>query len=377
MLQQRIKSIDGLKGIACIIIFFSHIRLSFSHTSLLLDKLLSISKIFHIIVDGAWALVLFFVLSGFSIAMLTFADDTGERMKKLCTMRIFRLGVPVVVIFFITYMFQKMGFLFDDKAGDLLKNDWLKGLVAFEGTFGEMCKRCFWNVWIISDTSWMSVFNSLPSFLVAPFAIIPIAIMMKKNSGIRMFVMSLTLFVFLKQIRGTVYIYFFLGCVLAWIYLYSGWIEKIRMFDIKWRSIINVILVAGILTAPAYGDIYCGKFARHGFEGTVFAIIEYYYLASAVLLVVFVLLNQSVDKVLNGKAFQHLGKISYSVWMIHSTVIASYSCALYLFLRNMGVEHKWCTPPVFISSTILVIALATVFHNLVEKRLYNKLFSRF
>ncbi|WP_142018041.1 MULTISPECIES: acyltransferase family protein [Chryseobacterium] len=73
--------------------------------------------------------------------------------------------------------------------------------------------------------------------------------------------------------------------------------------------------------------------------------------------------------ILENKPLEFLGKISYSLYLIHGPLLAITN--LYL-LKNFDLTNDTRQWIIFVSIFILIIPVTTIFYNLVEKRFLNK-----
>lgn len=79
------------------------------------------------------------------------------------------------------------------------------------------------------------------------------------------------------------------------------------------------------------------------------------------------LLNASwSEKILGAPIMNHMGRISYAVYIIHWPVIESFSSAYYIWATNMNIDKKTVIISCFMFSFLLIIFLAHIFNKYIE-----------
>ena len=99
-----------------------------------------------------------------------------------------------------------------------------------------------------------------------------------------------------------------------------------------------------------------------------------YHLAGAALILVGVIGNEILQKVFAGKVPVFLGKISYSLYLLHFPVIATFSSIFFLKLQGRLGYHLTVGLD-FLLTTLIVLGLSVLSEHYVEplgKRLANR-----
>lgn len=119
--KSKIRYLDGLKGLACLPVLLGHFKSDFLVLPGL-EKLLRIPYINGIMVNGNWALNLFFIVSALLIAENILADPELNYQKLAGKMikRYFRLSLPLLVLYEIIWVIQKLGLFANQEVAAIL-----------------------------------------------------------------------------------------------------------------------------------------------------------------------------------------------------------------------------------------------------------------
>ena len=92
--------IDGLKGIAAIVVFLSHFKAVF------INPFKIDNFVYSILTDGSLAVYVFLILSGYLVSMTL---DIKNRMQDVILKRYFRLALPIAIILLFEGVFYALG----------------------------------------------------------------------------------------------------------------------------------------------------------------------------------------------------------------------------------------------------------------------------
>lgn len=141
--MQKIKYLEGLRGVAAMIVFFDHIRdLTFFKEqehfnscvrSLEIPRILQtfIISLTELFVDGHLAVWVFWILSSYVISILFFKKK-GDHLKILInyfSKRYFRLLIPVLVSVMFAYVLLKCGWIYNHELAALQGTPYFKGWI--------------------------------------------------------------------------------------------------------------------------------------------------------------------------------------------------------------------------------------------------------
>lgn len=185
--QRRSLVLDGVKGIAILIVLIHHFALAFYPSIIggISGQLNTKSGIelflyktpFSIFFAGYFSVSIFFIITGYILTKKVIANsDNIQYIVKASLNRIFRLMPLVVIVLFVGYIFMKFNLTFNVEVDKFTKSNWFAtffplGTVSVEKIFIDIFTRIpftgfseYYNIlWIISYElfgSWFVYFTS-------------------------------------------------------------------------------------------------------------------------------------------------------------------------------------------------------------------------
>ena len=288
---------------------------------------------FSLLIAGHAAVCLFFIHSGFVLSYKYVGNP--ECTLQVITAIIKRPFRLVGVILFATL--PVFSFL-------LTKDFWVTRL----WTDYDVYLKCFYNVLMNPLTANMP--NNPPIWTISTelwgsFLVFGACLLICNCNKISRFIFLLVLIFCLKN---TFYFSFLLGMLLA--DFHKNW--NVNNF-IKYKNVISYIILIPALACCSY-QIYLVQEKQYW---TNISFIEGGYpMAGAMLLFVFVLCNDRIQKILTFKPLVFLGGISYSVYVLHWLILKRYTSQIMNFMSLNNNLYVSFFLTLTISTSIIIIA---------------------
>jgi peptidoglycan/LPS O-acetylase OafA/YrhL len=329
--------IEAVRGLAALLVVFTHFMMAFYPSAAYGAKYqahgewekLFIQTPLSILLQGEFAVCLFFVLSGYVLSLPYFGPGSRDNNHLLAASikRPFRLGGMVIfselVAFALLYSF---GFYNVEVSKVSFSNPWLYdngspirsslGQFLLDITTSPFAKGTLYN-----SPLWTIQLELYGSFLV--FGLL----LLFRKSAWRVLVYIAALVYF----RNELYQAFIIGIIFCDVHQTGPkLVTRLKMPILIWP-----LLMAGLLAAsyPHYaadglaGTMY-GHWPRlHGIGGG-------YSMIGATLIFAALLLNPALQEILSKPLFAFCGRISFSVYAMHFLLLGSFTS--WLFLRLNG-----------------------------------------
>lgn len=371
MEKERIGWVDGLKGIACIGIFCHHFALIFfpaihygpwatSHLGGV-DAYLAQSPL-SAALNGNFLVAVFCMLSAFVLSLQVLGLEDKSRLGSVVAKRYFRLMPPLFGVGLLVWLFLRFGLFTNGEVAAATGSPWA-GLY-YQGvlSFRDFLEAALVKVWFYGDESLSTAFWMLSKLFYGSFLSVLLSTVAWKY-GKRAWILYVAVAMLLFD-KSELLLAFTLGTLLAWM-LERG----IRLP----KCIPPAAVVLGLVLGGYPSGIAATNFYRF-FRGLACA--DWHSLG-AFLLLLGILFWEGAQKILSRRLLCWLGKISYSVYLIHIPLLFSLSTGVFLwtqerlgYLGSVGLS--------FGVSMAALIGISWLYHRYVEtgcNRLLKKLLS--
>jgi peptidoglycan/LPS O-acetylase OafA/YrhL len=310
----RIAFLDGIRGWGALVVFLYH----------LVERFLSqadpglVPRWSKFIFDGPFAVLVFFVVSGFALSHVNFNENRRD-LAMVATARYFRLAIPVVITTFAGYCMLKAGVIINLEVSRQtgISSDWLGRFFDFDPSVYSFVKFSFYNVFFAyypdlsyNTNLWTISVEFLGSILIYSYMAI------FRREGVTHWLVALVVFALFVKIAP------YYACFMGG-YLIAEANAKVKIAG-SWSFVVEI----GALLV-----FYCVfltiTFHRPGTDAPMAML--------ATALVLSVTFSAALRGVFSTRLSAFLGKISFPFYLIHLFVICSWSAALFVWLPQAGI----------------------------------------
>ena len=294
-----------------------------------------VSALARLLIDGQFAVAVFFLLSGFVLSLSFFRTGSHEALSSAAIRRYFRLMVPAAFSILLAYALLKAGLMYNQRAARYMTeslgapHQWLTFFYAFAPHFKDALRECFWDALfgptaLYNQNLWTLSVEFAGSFLVYGFLALAGNL---RRRGLCYFVVGAVLVL----TNHVLLLDFLAGMMLCDLYAAN---QARRRLTLPWPA-------AALLAAAGLGVNYiklCGPLQLG------LADVERrpcYEAVAAALLLAAVAFSPALQRPLRSRPLLFLGKISFALYLVHLVVICSLASGLYLLLRQgCGLRHS-------------------------------------
>lgn len=331
MQTKKLVYLDGLKGLGCVVVFLTHFVFAFyygmyhyqpesCHLPGNLDIAIGKSPL-NLLFNGNTAVRLFLILSGYLLCRSFFMTGDKNRLKQSAWKRYLRLMPAVLVVNVVIWLCMMLGLYQNGPAAVLAgSTEWFEGFNSFEPSFWNMLKESLYGCFLFGTNDYNGVLWTLQMLFLGAYLDYALAYFIS-HLRFRWLIYGVLGVVLLR----TDFLGMFLGYVLC-DFMHTDWAWRKKLCGM---SGFNWLVFAVGLYFMGYPS------AGFGYEGTIWGILPMvfvnYYHIFGVLCFVFAVLNlDQVQKFFSLKVFRYLGRISYSLYLIHFLVIATFGAWFFL-----------------------------------------------
>lgn len=359
--MQRIKYLDGLRGVAALVVVIYHC-ISMESTFFALPK--QVQSFFSIFFNGKDAVNLFFVLSGLVLAYM-YTDATNEEVLQDYPNYLKKRAIRILPMYWINYFFlMVIGAIPAMMKGVYFRDLWYN----HQSIFKEI-------LLVRGDHTFYLPGWSLEIEIVVS-AMIPFLLLLARHNtklfkivAVLALVFSYTLNGYLFTFMLGIYIAYHLSTIQSWDWTKTNWyayrfaLLPVLLFFFSARHIDSLISLKEVsLPLAEYFGITWDFFS---------AIV-------AAILIIWIIKSSFLQSLLNAPFFQWLGKISYSLYLIHWFVLFTvYRDWLLPFVADNFPYAVQSVVPTLICTLTISLLLASWLHFRIEKPLTKWLQKKF
>ncbi len=361
----KFRYLDGLRGVAAFVVLLDHFAFALFPAAITGQGVARFGEQWvhntplYVLVSGDYAVCIFFVLSGIVLSAKFFATGDGAFVVATATKRYLRLAIPVLGSVLLACALVKLGLMFNQPVGAAASSPWWQSFWMFAGSWRQALQEALIGVFsnslsVYNPPLWTIQMEFWGSFLV--FMVL-LAFAKLRN---RWLIYGLLAVVFAK----TYYLAFLLGVAMC-DYHYSqpdGWVRR-------W-------LARGWWLPVLVGSLVLGSYPVVSTEGTMFAgwhlpgfgynLQVAAHVAGAFGLIAVLMAVRPLQWVLERRPTQFLGRVSFSLYLLHFLVLGSYASYLFTVLPA-GWAYPWRALAVLLPTVVVALSAAYVYARLVDE----------
>lgn len=301
----------------------------------------------NIVLNGELAVYIFWFLSAYVISIRLFTTADLSYVTSAFSKRYIRLALPVLTSVFLSYAFLSLGWMHNQEVALQQANHWLSDYYNFDFDLYSAVKSGLWDTFFRSKLNeYNPVLWTINPELYGSFVCFVLFLIFRKNK----FQLHFCLFIGGIALLLDKYwlVTFILGYSLCAVH-YEERLELItRRISVLFKNQgLNSILFLCLLIA---GGIYSYLFGGRYRDYSIF------YVPVSGLIIMLLTQTPKLQKFFARSYFVWLGRVSFSLYLIHFPVICSIGCFAYLHLPFENTLKV-----VFLGVGILVICLAIAY----------------
>lgn len=369
----KILALESLRGLAAFSVVLDHYFRTFypatfannapSHSNY---EWLFVETPLFFLVNGAFAVIIFFVLSGFVLSYGFFKKGSGDLVGSVVK-RYFRLTPVVLASVLLAFLLLKLDLFFNDDAG-IMPVSWQDDSV----TFGQALWDGLIGVYIIQpgDSSLNSPLWTIYCEMIGSVIVYAILALLGKDRR-RVIVYPFLVLILLN----TYFIGFIVGLILADLYHNRhSLFEKIAaiptpikitlLFAALWMASFPPLRTPETTALIHQPLLFIGDF--YGFNANLV------HLVGAVIIICLILTSQRLAKVGEFKPFVALGAASYSLYATHLIVLGSVcSFAFFIATQTFHLPYNVAALVAFMAYVPSALVVAMIMKKYVDEPSIN------
>ena len=361
----RLSHLDGLRGLAALIVVFSHFVGGFFPVIYGIDIIAKTP--INLIYSGHLAVCIFFCLSGFVLSIGFISNEKQVFLIPQIIKRYVRLVIPIFFSIFFACALIKIDLMYNHEVAPLTKSTaWLSTLYCFSPSWIDATINALITVFFVGSNYvtvlWTIPYEFFGSILV--FLLLFLRMFVRSVSDSRNLMISVYLCGSLFFLNSYL-LCFIAGMMCAELYAFQ---PKIIL---KNNQIIFLLLLAGYIGSyPALetSTLYLPVDTIINFIPNINENrMKMCHIFSASILLFITLYSPIIKKVLTTKFPQFLGKISFSLYLVHLPIICSFSCATYITLSSWQYFGYYSTSLITCLISFPIIIIASVLFTYIDE----------
>ena len=365
MKQNHLDYINGLKGIGAGIVYLCHFVFAFyygmftiepadCHLPGNLDIAIGLSPA-NILFSGNFAVRLFLVMSGYVLCLGYFKTRDKKRLVNGACKRYIRLLPPILISNVMICLLMMAGAFQNVAVAELTGSTWLAGFNRSIPNLLDAILEAVFGCFFVGTNQYNGVLWTIPFLFLGALLVYALAWLFGDKKWRYLVYVPLGLALILTDYAGVIWGFILCDVVQTQEKLMT-WLKKQN-----WLLILAFLLGFYLSSYPSGG-----AHLEHSIYGIIpIVMVVPYHLAGAILMVGSVVCFEPLQKFFGLSIFGKLGKISYSLYLVHFPVIATLGCGLFRVLYPV-LSYNLAVLVTFVVTTPIVLLLSIGFSKYIE-----------
>ncbi|MGE5327749.1 MAG: acyltransferase family protein [Thiobacillus sp.] len=359
----KLSFLESTRGLAACIVVFTHIIVTYFPNPKGVQFGVPggnevVSRLFYglplgFMTSGNFAVILFFILSGFVLTYKFFQSKDINNLTRQAAKRYFRLAIPIFFIVMIAYVMISSGLM--TKLSEIIQLKNLPGTTRMVFNFTPSLSDAFHNAILGVLAEKNAVYNpvlwTMPVEFFGSFIVLGLAAFF---SGLRK--KWPAYLIAIVMLSRSYYVCFVLGMLLADLFSNPKLVDIIRNKISKFYIYSSLLIVWVLASFPHPTEYISGTIYESLLipgQDSLYIFNLWQYLASFILLAI-ILIRPEIQKILNAKVLVFIGGLSFSIYLTHYLILHSLGDWLYV---EMSTRYGFDTSALIAGSVTVVITL--------------------
>jgi putative glycosyltransferase (TIGR04372 family) len=348
----RSPHLDGLRGIASVMVFFNHLALSVLPSISMLQPdasgiaaLVTVGRTpVSVIWGGDFGVCIFFVLSGYVLSQFYTTTDLG--FPAMLARRYARLAIPMVFSTLLAFLLLKAGLYFNKQAADTVSHSgWFALWYQMPASSQAALNEGLWSSFISGKSAYNSNLWTMRIELIGSIAIFMLYSIISRS------LYRVPVLVIAMVASPGYYPLFAIGALLF------------ELFRLEQVAAMRPSRLIGALALAIFAaGILAGGFPASGTHTGISSPwhrwfidsdnAQAWHIAGATLVMIAVLQSRPLARVLSSRFFQFFGRLSFPIYLIQIPLLCSFTA---LLLISFPIHHYWLSASMVMVATVLVM----------------------
>lgn len=282
----------------------------------------------YLLINGSFAVFIFFVLSGYVLTYRFFATGDQSILGAGAIRRYFRLLPPIVLSLALTFVVMTVFLGWIESVYTITNHPWMSEYFTHPSDIFDIARQMFWGSFFDNTVVYNKVLWTMNIEFVGSLLVFSFASLFGRTPNRWIFYLGAGLF-----LLNTYYLPFILGMLLADMYNR----EHRKTFTINNGGILLFILGAGLFLGTfnkRISYIWIFQDLLLGYHLTLDIQEKIFYSIGAFLLLLALLNSAKLKAALSNRLLSFLGNISFSMYLLHMIIFGSFSSVLFTLLIN-------------------------------------------